>query len=63
MQDDALVIRVELTVDGDSVTGRASSGAGPAPEFSGRIGLMAAIDQLIEVNREVAQSSNETGGA
>jgi hypothetical protein len=45
--DQAVVIRLELHVDGDSLTGRASDGTRPAREFVGWLGLVAAIDALL----------------
>jgi hypothetical protein len=43
----AVVIRLELHLDGDSLTGRASDGTGAAREFVGWLGLVAAIDGLV----------------
>ncbi|HSK50765.1 MAG TPA: hypothetical protein VK889_09785 [Solirubrobacterales bacterium] len=40
-------IRLELTLDGDGLSGRAVGAAGEAREFSGRLGLMHAIDDLL----------------
>jgi hypothetical protein len=47
MAHQAVVIRLELHLDGDSLTGRASDGAGAAREFVGWLGLVAAIDALL----------------
>jgi hypothetical protein len=41
------VIRIELQLADDSLTGRASDGAGAAKEFAGWLGLVAAIDALL----------------
>lgn len=42
-----VVIRLELHLAGDSLTGRASDGTGTAREFMGWLGLVAAIDGLL----------------
>ena len=42
-----VVIRLELHLDDDSLTGRASDGTGAAREFVGWLGLVAAIDALV----------------
>jgi hypothetical protein len=42
-----VVIRLELHLADDSLTGRASDGTGAAREFIGWMGLVAAIDALI----------------
>jgi hypothetical protein len=42
-----VVIRLELHLDDDSLTGRASAGTGAAREFVGWMGLVSAIDALI----------------
>jgi hypothetical protein len=42
-----VVIRLELGLINDSLTGRASDGTGAAREFTGWMGLLAAIDALI----------------
>jgi hypothetical protein len=41
------VIRLELHLADDSMTGRASDGTGAAREFVGWLGLVAAIDALL----------------
>jgi hypothetical protein len=45
-----IVLRLELHLADDSLTGRASDGTGAAREFVGRLGLMAAIDALLPVS-------------
>lgn len=40
-------IRLELTLDGDGLSGRAVGAGDEAREFSGRLGLMHAIDELL----------------
>lgn len=47
MNDDAVGIHLELTITGDSLTGRARDDRGATREFDGRLGLLAAIDALI----------------
>lgn len=49
MDDEPVVIRLELRLAGDSVTGRASGDGGVAHDFVGRLGLLAAIDALLDV--------------
>jgi len=45
--DKTVVIRLELHVAEDTLTGRASDGTGTAREFVGWLGLVAAIDALV----------------
>jgi hypothetical protein len=40
-------IRLELTLDGDGLSGRAVGAGDEAREFSGRLGLMHAVDELL----------------
>jgi hypothetical protein len=40
-------ITLELLLDGDGLSGRAVDGGGESAEFSGRLGLMHAIDGLL----------------
>jgi hypothetical protein len=47
MQTRTAAISLELSVDGDSVAGRASDEAGTHKEFSGWLGLVSAIEALI----------------
>jgi hypothetical protein len=47
MDDETVVLHLELSLAGDSLTGRASDGHGAAREFDGRLGLLAAIDELV----------------
>jgi hypothetical protein len=42
-----VVITLELQVEEDSLTGRASDGDGGEREFAGWVGLMAALDELV----------------
>lgn len=57
MDETTIRITLELTVDGESLTGRVFSGTGPAKEVDGWLGLVAAIDAL------VCPSPNECGEA
>jgi hypothetical protein len=41
-------VTLELLALGDGLSGRVLCADGPAREFSGRIGLMRAIDELVE---------------
>jgi hypothetical protein len=45
-----VVIRLELHLADESLTGRASDGTGSAREFVGWLGLVAAIDALVPGN-------------
>jgi hypothetical protein len=47
MQTKTTAISLELSLDGDSLSGSASNGAGTEREFSGWLGLMSAIEALI----------------
>jgi hypothetical protein len=51
-----IVIRLELRLEDDSLTGRASDGAGAAREFVGWMGLLAAIDALVREDSPAADS-------
>jgi hypothetical protein len=42
-----VIIRLELQLAGDSLTGRASDGTGAARDFAGWLGLVAALDALV----------------
>jgi hypothetical protein len=41
-------VELELEIDGDSLTGRATDGDGTVREFAGWLGLLGAIDVLCE---------------
>jgi hypothetical protein len=47
MDAGAKMIRMELRLDGDLPTGRASDEHGSVKEFAGWLGLVAAIDELL----------------
>lgn len=42
-----MIIRMELSVDGGLPTGRASDDSGRVKDFTGWLGLVAAIDELL----------------
>ncbi len=59
----AKTITLELLQDGDGLSGRALDGAGGCREFSGRLGLMHTIDELLaaaSTNQEENMNPNET---
>lgn len=56
-----VVIRLELHLADDSLTGRASDGAGAAREFVGWLGLVAAIDALLPGNAPVPRAPASVG--
>ena len=47
MADAMVVIHLELTLAGESITGRAFDDHGAARRFDGRLGLLSAIDALM----------------
>jgi hypothetical protein len=47
VDSEATTIRMELRLDGDLPTGRASDDSGRVREFAGWLGLVAAIDELL----------------
>lgn len=52
MQNVDLTIQLEVNADGDSVTGHATAGDTTDPiAFSGWLGLISALDSLIEQQR------------
>jgi hypothetical protein len=50
MQSTTSVISLELSLDGDSLSGLASDGKGGRREFSGWLGLVSAIEALIDID-------------
>jgi hypothetical protein len=58
-----IVIRLELRREDDSLTGRASGGAGAAREFVGWMGLVAAIDALVQGSSPAAAADSPNGRA
>lgn len=58
-------LTLELLAVGDGLSGRALSEDGAAREFSGRIGLMRAIDELLAdtgSNQKHLPADHEAGG-
>ena len=56
-------ITLELLADGDGLSGRALDGEGGSREFSGRLGLMQTIDELLApagTNQEEPMNQNDT---
>jgi hypothetical protein len=53
-------VQLELHASGDALTGAITSGGGPPVQFSGWIGLVAAIDDLVENEKRVADSVTPT---
>jgi hypothetical protein len=47
VENEKVVIHLELTIAGESLTGRARDERGITREFDGRLGLLAAIDELV----------------
>jgi hypothetical protein len=57
-----IVIRLEVHVEDDSVTGHASDVAGAGREFVGWMGLVAAIDALVKGNSPAEGVDSTTVG-
>lgn len=53
-------IHLELVLAGESLTGRARDNSGTTREFSGRLGLLAAIDALIAGPTPGPQTSSKS---
>jgi hypothetical protein len=58
MQSSTTTIRLELRYENESLTGRAMNGSGER-EFTGWIGLLAAIDELIGAGLNTSTSQEE----
>lgn len=54
-----VVIHLELSVEGDSLTGRARDDGGATREFDGRLGLLAAVDALTAGSATSPEASSE----
>jgi hypothetical protein len=52
-------VQVDAIVDGDTVSGVVSSATGPSRRFSGRLGLIAALDQVIEAGDHPTNDDKE----
>jgi hypothetical protein len=58
-----VVIRLELQLADDSLTGRASDGSGAAGEFVGWMGGVAAIDALVRGAAPAPAAPDSSGAA
>lgn len=58
MQSIEVTIQLQLTADGDAVSGTVNEDRADAPrrDFSGWMGLVSAIDGVVEAAREAAES-------
>jgi FAD/FMN-containing dehydrogenase len=56
MTSETISIALELSLSGDSLSGRATNGAAATREFSGWIGLLAAVDALLTDPQEATMS-------
>jgi hypothetical protein len=54
MQTHTAAISLDLTVNGDSLAGRATDEAGTSREFSGWLGLVSVIEELISTDSQGA---------
>ena len=67
MDYQTVVIRLDLRLANDSLTGRATDGTGAAREFVGWMGLVGAIDALIPGNSSASAAPRsvrpQEGGA
>ena len=52
-------VQVDAIVDGDTVSGVVRSATGPSRRFSGRLGLIAALDQVIEAGDHPTNDDKE----
>jgi hypothetical protein len=57
MSEQTISISLELRLTGDSLAGRARNGTGADREFTGWIGLLAAIDALTSSNASPQEST------
>jgi hypothetical protein len=54
MEDATLTVTLELRIDGDSLSGRATGDGGEIVEFDGWLGLLAALDTLVLTTSDVS---------
>lgn len=52
MNEIDLTIQLELSTDADAISGRLTADNGESQEFSGWLGLVAALDALVESARD-----------
>ncbi|MQA75073.1 MAG: hypothetical protein GEU88_12140 [Solirubrobacterales bacterium] len=60
MKSPTIEITLELDLDGETVSGRATNRSGPTREFSGWIGLMGVVDALLDEGRGIAAPTNRS---
>ena len=58
MPTSPLRLTVDLEVDGKQISGRAGDGLGQAERFSGWLGLISAVDRLLERDERRAQGGD-----
>jgi hypothetical protein len=58
MPTSPLRLTVDLEVDGKQISGRASDGLGRPERFSGWLGLISAVDRLLERDARRAQGDD-----
>jgi hypothetical protein len=58
MPTSPLRLTVDLEVDGKQISGHARDGLGPAERFSGWLGLISAVDRLLERDAGRAQGGD-----
>lgn len=65
MQSIEVTIQLQLTADGDAVSGTVNEDRADAPrrEFSGWMGLVSAIDSVVDEAREAAESPQTAASA
>jgi hypothetical protein len=55
-------VQVDALVDGETVSGVIRSAATPSRRFSGRLGLMAALDEALEAGDDPTEDGKESCG-
>ena len=53
-------VQVDALVDGETVSGVIRSAATPSRRFSGRLGLMAALDEALEAGDDPTEDGKES---
>jgi hypothetical protein len=54
MDDETLTITLELRIEGELISGRATGRSGEIVEFDGWLGLLAALDALVLTTSEAS---------
>jgi hypothetical protein len=62
MTEHTVRVQLDLRIDGDALSGQAACVPGGVRSFSGFIGLVAAIDALIEEARNPIQKETSNAG-